>query len=138
MGDRSFWISVVGFPIAVLFIGSLFRLYKEAPQTSATDIFGLLIIFDAAVVGDASHFVKYIGATTQPIDLVWVMILLGFLAIVTWAFCLLELEPKLINWHIDGSTERPVLLFFTWLTIWSACLALIVTHVAVFSGRISI
>src|SRR5216683_2482716 len=104
MGDLSFWISVAVFPIAVLVVGSLLRLYKDAPQTSATDVFGLLIIFDGLVVGDSAHFARFV-ASGQASGLTWIMVVLAFFSIVTWAFCLLEVEPKIINYHVDGFTD---------------------------------
>ena len=137
MGELSFWLAAVGIPVAILIIGTLLRLYRSAPQTAATDIFSALIVFDGAVLLDSTHFEKFVSPLVQK-DLAGLIFISVFISIIIWTFSILELEVKLLDCHVEGFAERPFLLVSMWLLVWLLCLALIVTHIALFTARIPI
>ena len=139
MGESSFWISAVGFPLAVLLITIILRAVKSNPQTSATDIFALLVLFDISAVADAPRFAAVISQTVKPLDVIQIFLLLLLISAVVWVFCLLELESRLAGSYADQYGDGVTVgTLFTVIGVWCACLALIVTHVAIFAGRISI
>jgi hypothetical protein len=84
------WVGALGFPALVFVTGALLRLYRRAPQTCATDVFGLFVVFDAIVASDPDPFLRFINSSAGSHDLFWAVFLLGFIATVVWVFCMLE------------------------------------------------
>jgi hypothetical protein len=132
------WVGALGFPALVFIVGALLRLYRRAPQKCATDVFGLFVVFDAIVAGDPDPFLRFINSDAGPHDLFWAVFLLGFIATVVWVFCILDLEQKVVRAHTSYPISRRQFPFRPWITVWSVCTALIVTHFVLFTGRVAI
>jgi hypothetical protein len=132
----AFWISVIGFPAAVWVIGALLRIYRGAPQTCATDVFGLMIMFDGVAMGDPGPFLMYLRPATAAADFFWILFLVAFVCTVVWVICLLDLEPKIIDAYARRTHRSPSFPFRTWGFVWCVCATVLTTHIAIFTGRL--
>jgi hypothetical protein len=133
----AFWASIVGFPALVLLVGALLRAYRRAPQTCATDVLSLFIVFDGIIIGDTGQFQVFVDPHTAS-NLTWIAIFLAFTSIVTWTFCLLDLEPKVISFHTRPGYSKLMFPYYPWISAWGIGLALIIVHALLFTGRIII
>jgi pheromone shutdown protein TraB len=137
METTPFWLCAIGFPIAVLIVSTILRVIKAAtPFTCATDIFGTIIVLDAITISDSVQFSHFTSSASSASLVAW-MTLLAILVTVVWVICLIDVEPRLLEYHNLPSGNR-VFPFKSWGAIWALCIAFIATHVGIFTGRIPI
>lgn len=59
MSDLRFVTVAIILPALIIFISGCIRLVKSAPQSTATDLFGAMIVFDGTVVAEAERFPSF-------------------------------------------------------------------------------
>jgi hypothetical protein len=131
--DYVFWSCVIGFPIAVWLVAALIRASKQAPQAAATELLGVLVVFDLIVISDRGPFLPFVSGARD--DLLATAAFGAFLASALWTYCLLELEPRILDWYARPHGRFVRFPFNAWLFGWAATVVLVAAHFAIFTGR---
>ena len=90
----------IGFPTLLVVISTIIRFAKQAPVTSAVDFLGLILVFDAVLIGDTSQVLTHVTVNFDTETVRWFA--LGFMTVsfAIWYFCLFELEPRVTEYYL--------------------------------------
>jgi hypothetical protein len=97
MGHLSFWIVVLGVPLAVVLGNGFLRHIHGIPQSTAADLMLALIVFDAAVIIQHHEFQEYVRSEWLKANIIAIYVLLLIVNYVLWHVSAFKLEVALLS-----------------------------------------
>lgn len=132
----AFWVAIIGVPLVVILTNAAIRSAQNVPQTIASDVWALFVVFDATMVLQSHDFAKMVTPSGLAAEVVTIGLLAMLICVIMWMVSLMRLEPELVRVHNARTPANRQFPFKLWCIGWSGILAMLALHTALFTGRL--